>query len=187
MRLIVDESMMGESFWRGYVDAITCLLLSLVLLMAILVAAIYHASTLPSTVSSSLKLDEPDAKPPIAPENRQKPLWSPDIAHWTVDFPPDGFVIAVSQSAVFASSIIPSHPNPDMRWRIWAYAEDSGTSPKRLAYMRLLAVRNLLISRGVQPHDIDTKLLTTADSLQQSELRNRVLVASFEAIASRER
>lgn len=168
-----------DSVWQGYVSAIACLLLALLLLMSILALAI--------VLGSSAEQDDP--APEAAPQTEakketEKPankalvpkVINPgDQAQWVLRFPKDTWRFTDKQREELAAQFAAAHAAGPGEWRAWvqmpteppegSFAE---VGSSREAYLRLLAVRDLLQAAGIKPEQIDLRILSEAPSVKSA-------------------
>jgi hypothetical protein len=171
--------------WQGYVSSLACLLLSLLLLMTILGLAVYNAYLIPREADMPLSAQtRPQALP--EPSDRVKFKWPAldgQRPGWVIEFPDGGFTIPAIQQASLGRDIVSGQQGDvGSRWVLWAYVAGESSGERTLAYMQVLAVRNLMLARGVAPPSIDMRLLSTP-AATQSPLGGRVLVARAPVIA----
>jgi hypothetical protein len=171
-----------DSVWQGYVSAIACLLLALLLLMSILALAIVLGSAAgqEEAAGDAAKATEKSAqnttgeKPQsIAGQAAVKASATSgnvDLApQWVLRFPKDTWRFTDSQRAELAAQFANANANTGAprEWRAWVQMPqdkaDGNTTEggsSREAYLRLLAVRDLLIAAGVKPGQIDLRILS---------------------------
>ena len=169
-----------DSVWQGYVSAIACLLLALLLLMSILALAI--------VLGSSAEQDEP-APEAVPPTETQKEAEKPadkaptpkvikpggQAPQWVLRFPKDTWRFTDKQREELAAQFAASQAAGQGEWRAWVQMptetpEGSTTvaGSSREAYLRLLAVRDLLQAAGIKPEQIDLRILSEAASVKSA-------------------
>ena len=152
-----SESGMGDQVWQGYVSAVACLLLSLLLLMCILALAMI-------ALGGEKAASAPQAEPVVAPapvaDVAPKSAAPQQEAQWALQFPDNTVEIRPQDYAALAKRLGLPEPSAGTQWRwsIWCLANPESQSSQRLAYLRLLSVRELLIQQGLQPDHINIEI-----------------------------
>ena len=160
-----------DTMWQGYVSAISCLLLALLLIMAILAISLMLASAAENAAPKP-QGDFSD-KPVIARAASPKTVQSSSPAHsakgarWVLNFPGQTVSLGHEQRAQFAAQLASAKNQGG--WQVFAYSEPGNSSSQRLAYIRVLATRDLLIESGVDPLNIELQLLDTDTSLSRGK------------------
>ena len=185
-----DGMAVDDSVWQGYVSAIACLLLALLLLMSILALAIVLGSAAgqeesasdaasPSATKAEPKAEKPadKAPDPIASKSDEKgrlpgaarPTPGGLAPQWVLRFPKDTWRFTDKQREELAAQFAAANAAGQGEWRAWVQMPpdppegsftEAGSS--REAYLRLLAVRDLLVAAGIKPEQIDLRILTEA-------------------------
>lgn len=157
----------NDSVWQGYVSAVSSLLLSLLLFFALMVLAMLtlghlqdEEAAVPVAVVNAVErrmaeVAEPEPEPAVL---------SPITAQWVLRFPEQTVEISSDFHSVIAREIFAeSHPaDRTQRWLLRAPAQASSTHEKRIAFLRLFAARDFLISEGVAAADIDVRIVEPA-------------------------
>lgn len=167
---------LGDNVWQGYVSAVACLLLSLLLLMSILALAMVslgngrrEGTELGSKANSSaLPMEEalPDEDPAMStqvepPKAVATHSVSPTFgAQWALRFTPGSVDIRPSDHSTLAQKLaIPARGGAaEWRWTLWTLANPQSQSEQRLAYLRLMSVREFLLQQGARAEAIDLEI-----------------------------
>jgi uncharacterized iron-regulated membrane protein len=170
-----------DTMWQGYVSAISCLLLALLLIMAILAIALVLSSAAEKAQSEPpMPAPTATAPPATAPKATAPPATKPSspgqAARWAINFPGQTVDIAPAQRAQFAAQL--NMVSPEGNWQVFAYSEPGNSSAQRLAYIRVLATRDLLIESGVSAKNIELQLLDTDPALTRSPTANAQALAT---------
>jgi uncharacterized iron-regulated membrane protein len=180
-----------DTMWQGYVSVISCLLLALLLIMAILAIALVLSSAaekaqseppMPAPTATAPPATAPPATAPpaTAPKATAPPATKPSspgqAARWAINFPGQTVDIAPAQRAQFAAQL--NMVSPEGNWQVFAYSEPGNSSAQRLAYIRVLATRDLLIESGVSAKNIELQLLDTDPALTRSPTANAQALAT---------
>lgn len=160
-----------DTMWQGYVSAISCLLLALLLIMAILAISLMLASAAENAAArlqgdSSAKPVMPRAASPNTVQS-SSPAHSAKGARWVLNFPGQTVSLGHEQRAQFAAQLASAKNQGG--WQVFAYSEPGNSTSQRLAYIRVLATRDLLIESGVDPLNIELQLLDTDTSLSRGK------------------
>ena len=142
-----------DAMWQGYVSAISCLLLALLLLMAILAISL--------VLASAAEKAEPEQQVQSSPTPQPSSLAKGAL--WVINFPGQTVDIGPVQRAQFAAQL--NKANPAGGWHMFAYSEPGNSTAQRLAYIRVLATRDLLIESGVAAKNIELQLLDADPAL----------------------
>ncbi|MFN5349604.1 MAG: hypothetical protein ACK499_03895 [Betaproteobacteria bacterium] len=153
-----------DAMWQGYVSAISCLLLALLLIMAILAISLVLASAVEQAAPEQQVQSSPTPTPTPTPPSPAKG------ARWVLNFPGQTVDIGPAQRAQFAAQLIKA--NPEGGWQVFAYSEPGSSTAQRLAYIRVLATRDLLIESGVAAKNIELQLLDTDPALTPGKNAN---------------
>ena len=170
-----------DTMWQGYVSVISCLLLALLLIMAILAIALVLSSAAEKAQSEPpMPAPTATAPPATAPKATAPPATKPSspgqAARWAINFPGQTVDIAPAQRAQFAAQL--NMVSPEGNWQVFAYSEPGNSSAQRLAYIRVLATRDLLIESGVSAKNIELLLLDTDPALTRSPTANAQALAT---------
>lgn len=166
-----------DTLWQGYVSAISCLLLALLLLMAILSISLVLASSA-EKAQAELQTQLPAAPDPRSeatanPANSAKtaspakPTHPANGARWVINFPGQTVDIGSEQLSQFAAQLMSG--KTDGAWQVFAYSHAGDAIAQRLAYIRVLAVRDLLVESGIAANNIELQLLGTDSSPSNSK------------------
>jgi hypothetical protein len=155
-----------DTMWQGYVSVISCLLLALLLIMAILAIALVLASAAEKPELERQVQSSPTPRPPSPAKG----------ARWVLNFSGQTVDIGPAQRAQFAAQL--NRANPEGIWQVFAYSESGNSSAQRLAYIRVLATRDLLIESGVSAKNIELQLLDTDPALTRSPTANAQALAT---------
>jgi hypothetical protein len=151
-----------DGMWQGYVSAISCLLLALLLIMAILAISL--------VLASAVEQAAPEQQVQSSPTPTPTPPSPAKGARWVLNFPGQTVDIGPAQRAQFAAQLIKA--NPEGGWQVFAYSEPGSSTAQRLAYIRVLATRDLLIESGVAAKNIELQLLDTDPALTPGKNAN---------------
>lgn len=160
-----------DTMWQGYVSAISCLLLALLLIMAILAISLMLASAAENAAArlqgdSSAKPVMPRAASPNTVQS-SSPAHSAKGARWVLNFPGQTVSLGQEQRSQFSAQLASAKNQGG--WQVFAYSEPGNSTSQRLAYIRVLATRDLLIESGVDPLNIELQLLDTDTSLSRGK------------------
>ena len=162
-----------DSVWQGYVSAIACLLLALLLLMSILALAIVLGGTAgqdePGTAGVALRSE----KAPVLSVVQPKPAGL--APQWVLRFPTDTLRFTDKQREDLAGQFAAANAAGQSDWRAWVQMPTEASS-SREAYLRLLAVRNLLVAAGIKPEQIDLRILSEAAPANSAVEANDAIV-----------
>jgi hypothetical protein len=156
-----SDSGMGDNVWQGYVSAVACLLLSLLLLMSVLALAMVALGGQKDTPSPPGPLLAPVTIPnstPTVPKAQRG-------AQWALRFPVNTVEIRAQDHAVIAQKLALVEQNNisiQWHWSLWCIANSESQSSQRLAYLRLMSAREVLIKQGVQPEAISMEIRPSA-------------------------
>lgn len=163
---------MEDSVWQGYVGAVSSLLLSLLLLFALVVLAIVTLGQLKfDDIPGAQVITDPDVTvvEAIDPRVLEMAAPIPDVltpvsAQWVLRFPDQTVEIASDFYAVIAREIFAEFPATDRthKWLLRTPAHADSTYESRVAFLRLFAARQFLISEGVVPADIEVRIVDPA-------------------------
>jgi hypothetical protein len=176
----------GFNFWPGYVAAISCLVLGLLLVASIVATLISQLGLIGAKYSQALVAEmlrraqapvvvEP-ARPPAAPAPapvvslpaapapppvvvpRDRPAL-PDLPNYlTLIFGEQLLDIPGEQREDIAQSLRGLTAPPDSRWRIWASAPESDLAQRRNTFRLMVAVRTFLGVQGITESRIELRL-----------------------------
>ncbi|WP_397392087.1 hypothetical protein [Polynucleobacter sp.] len=160
-----------SSVWQGYVAAVASLAQAMLFLMAVLVIALMQVSAEIDMSSNALMKKSKGEKPPApaaskaaAPKKAEGALTQTKLA----GEPSALYKLIFSEKIVALSR----EESADLRrlieerqgglkgglWDIFAITDIADSEAKRLAYLRVVEVRNLLIQRGIPASSIQTSL-----------------------------
>jgi hypothetical protein len=149
-----DES---DRVWQGYVSAVSCVLLALLLLMSVLALAIVLGSAAGQDESAAKEASRAAATPK-SPRNQ---------AQWVLRFPKDTWRFNNTQRTELTAQFARANATGQNDWLAWVQMPDDKTDnlltsagSSREAYLRLLAVRDLLLAAGIKPVQINLQILT---------------------------
>jgi hypothetical protein len=143
-----------DGFWPGYVAAMASLVQSLLLLTVILAFAIYQMSVLAGKrvdQAVSIVMAEQIVEPLIEERIRVHGVdvfFSKEI--WQID---DASRKRIRQQFLSQSSSIG-------KWLLWVGTDTEDSMKRRSAYLRLMVLRNELMSLGVAGSNIETRILS---------------------------
>jgi len=172
------------NFWPGYVAAISCLVLGLLLTASIIaslitqlgfIAADYTAKLLAMTQRVAV---EPPARPPAAapvapavrvepppmagpaplPAPAPRPILPPQANHLTLIFGDQLFEIPARHRLEIAQALRGLPAAPDARWRIWASAPEDQLAQRRNTFRLMVAVRSFLAAEGIAEARVELRL-----------------------------
>jgi hypothetical protein len=169
-----------DSVWQGYVSAIACLLLALLLLMSILALAIVLGGTAGQDEPAPEAAPPAEAKKEAKTEAKaEKPANKAPVPRvinpgglapqWVLRFPKDTWRFTDRQREELAAQFAAANAAGQGEWRAWVQMPpdppegsftEAGSS--REAYLRLLAVRDLLQAAGIKPEQIDLRIQSEA-------------------------
>jgi hypothetical protein len=155
-----SDTGIGDNVWQGYVSAVACLLLSLLLLLSIMALSMIALGGQKTEEQAAEPVPAPMAASNIAPSIPKGQRG----AQWALRFPANAVDIEPEEQAVLAKrlSLTSISPGADRQmpshWSLWCYATAESVSSQRLAYLRLLAVREVLIKQGVPADTIDIQI-----------------------------
>ena len=174
-----------DAMWQGYVSAISCLLLALLLLMAILAISLVLASAAEKAEPEQQAQSSPTPEPSLVlasaaekaePEQQAQASPTPEPsspakgARWVLNFPGQTVDIGPAQRAQFAAQL--NKASPEGGWQVFAYSEPGSSTAQRLAYIRVLVVRDLLIESGVAAQNIALQLIDADPALTPGKSAN---------------
>lgn len=159
-----------SSVWQGYVAAVASLAQAMLFLMAVLVIALMQVSAEIDMSSNALMKKSKGEKPPAPAASKAAPK--------KAEGAPTQTKLAGEPSAlyklIFSEKIVAlsREESADLRrlieerqgglkgglWDIFAITDIADSEAKRLAYLRVVEVRNLLIQRGIPASSIQTSL-----------------------------
>lgn len=169
----------GFNFWPGYVAAISCLVLGLLLTASIIaslitqlgiIAADYTAALLaasqrrppevvamaPPAPSPVRELPTPGPAP--APVVAPRPVLPPQANHLTLIFGEQLLEIPAERRPEIAASLRGLLAAPDVRWRIWAAAPQEDLTLRRNTFRLMVAVRSFMASEGIAEPRVELRL-----------------------------
>lgn len=140
----------GEDIWQGMVAAVACLLLALLLLMSILALSIMQLGTAKQDSAAPLALAKDKAV-------------VPSKAQWLLRFGAEEVAFDDAQRKQLANEFRPNLIQAALPWRLWVHVSENDDSQQRKAYLRLLAVRGMLMDAGVLPALINLRIVQTPE------------------------
>jgi len=168
------------NFWPGYVAAISCLVLGLLLTASIIaslitqlgvIAADYAAKLLaglePPVVVQAPAPPRAAPAPPVAmappsaaapPARTPRPVLPPQANHITLIFGEQLLDIPVQQRAEIARSMRGLVAAPEARWRIWAAAPQDQLALRRNTFRLMVAVRGFVAAEGIPESRVELRL-----------------------------
>ena len=171
------------NFWPGYVAAISCLVLGLLLTASIIaslitqlgfIAADYAAKLLalsqrvvveqparqapavPSALARVLPAPVPGPLPP--PPSETRPVLPPQANHLTLIFGDQLFEIPARDRPEIAQALRGLSAAPDARWRIWASAPQEPLAQRRNTFRLMVVVRTFLAAEGIPESRVELRL-----------------------------
>ena len=177
----------GFNFWPGYVAAISCLVLGLLLVASIIAALISQLGLIGVKYSQALVAEmlrraetpavvepvrpaapqppAPVVVPPPAPAPapavapREQPVVLPDLAnHVTLIFGEQLLDIPAEHREEIARALRGLTAAGDSRWRIWASAPEADLAQRRNTFRLMVAVRTFLGVQGIAENRIELRL-----------------------------
>jgi hypothetical protein len=169
-----------DTVWQGYVSAIACLLLALLLLMSILALAIVLGNSAeqddPAPEAAPQTETQTEAEKPADKAPAPKAIKPGGQApQWVLRFPKDTWRFTKKQREDLAAQFAAAQAAGQGEWRAWVQMPtetpagsftEAGSS--REAYLRLLAVRDLLQAAGIKPEQIDLRIFSEAGSVKSA-------------------
>lgn len=148
-----------DGFWPGYVAAMASLVQSLLLLTVILAFAIYQMSVLAGKrvdQAVSIVMAEQMVEPLVVERIRIRGVdvfFSKEI--WKID--------EVSKKRIRQEFL--SQTSPSGKWLLWVGTDTEDSIKRRSAYLRLMVLRNELMSLGVVGGNIETRILSQSEEV----------------------
>lgn len=148
-----------DGFWPGYVAAMASLVQSLLLLTVILAFAIYQMSVLAGKrvdQAVSIVMAEQVVEPLVVDRIRLRGVdifFSKEV--WKID--------EVSKKRIRQEFL--SQTSPSGKWLLWVGADTEDAIKRRSAYLRLMVLRNELMSLGVLGGNIETRILSQSEEV----------------------
>lgn len=183
--------------WPGYVAAISCLVLSLLLLASIVVVMItqlglyakrYHETLVQKVIAQTQRQAQSAASrqqsisvdSPVVSTSTPKPQ-----RQLRLIFASDLIDIPQQQLASVADSFhqLESTAMPD--WQIWAYVNPSDAVAKHNAFRLMVAVRTFMVNQGIANTRIKLQLLSGSepvDRVKSGEIAIYIAPLSFEGV-----
>jgi hypothetical protein len=146
-----------DGFWPGYVAAMASLVQSLLLLTVILAFAIYQMSVL-----AGKRVDQ--AVSIVMAEQIVEPLIEKRIRIHGVDvfFSKETWQIDEASRRRIRQEFL-SQSSPTGKWLLWVGTDTEDSMKRRSAYLRLMVLRNELMSLGVTGAHIETRILSESE------------------------
>lgn len=191
------ESSDSAGYWPAYVDVIINVTLNVIFITGVLAAFLSVIDIRPVT---------PNLLKSIPVVSEQSPFSAPKPQRLIVEETPHprgagsavSTVVQISGQATIqvsfqnksieldkASSIALQEITKELEsasqseWVIWCFADTRQDASARLAYLRMMSVRNSLLQYGISAQRIETRMLEKASG--QGPLDRRVLIARFDA------
>lgn len=143
-----------DGFWPGYVAAMASLVQSLLLLTVILAFAIYQMSVLAGKrvdQAVSIVMAEQEVEPLVQERLRIRGVdifFSTEI--WQID--------EISRKRIRQEFL--NQKTSSGKWLLWVGTDTEDSMKRRSAYLRLMVLRNELMSLGVAGTHIETRILS---------------------------
>lgn len=174
------------NFWPGYVAAISCLVLGLLLTASIIaslitqlgfIAADYATKLL--ALSQRVVVEQPErpavqgpavpATPvrvlpapvsgPVQPAPAEaRPVLPPQANHLTLIFGDQLFEIPARDRPEIAQALRGLSAAPEARWRIWASAPQEPLAQRRNTFRMMVVVRTFLAAEGIPENRVELRL-----------------------------
>ena len=157
-----EEDSVG--FWPGYVAAVASLVQALLLLSAVLAMAVFQMGMTigqqmdaKAAMAMTIKmLSDSDAKKAEQQkDDAEAPL--------NVSFSDAVWQLSESEVAQVLAELRQLQRQPVSRWRVWLPTQTDDPRKRRLGFLRVMALRNVLIKSGVAADKIDVQLLQVAE------------------------
>lgn len=166
-----------NNYWPGYVAAMASLVQSLLLLAVILAYAIYEmgllagkrvdqavALAMADESVQPVPLDEDTKRDPAKLVQKLKTMGTSEF-----EFPLNIWQLDDESSAQVRTEVkkrMRQHPGA---WLIWVETDTDHAFKRRLAYLRIMVVRNELIRAGIQAPQIETRILNKQNPGNEGE------------------
>jgi len=167
------------NFWPGYVAAISCLVLGLLLTASIIASLITQLGVIAADYAAKLLagLERPPIVQPAAPPRpvppplaivsppaivtpgpAPRPFLPPQANHITLIFGDQLLDIPAPQRAEIALSMRGLVAAPDARWRIWAAAPQDQLALRRNTFRLMMAARAFMAAEGIPESRVELRL-----------------------------
>ena len=178
-----DEGQEEPEVWQGYVSAITCLLLALLLLLCILAGAILTVKSAEHATGndqngqdaqSAAQISTASATSPVPPSSAASSDDGADqvMQQWILRFPRDVIAIGETQRKAIANEVLSKVERSSrlsVQWAIKATVPPSSPEDERAAYLRVMSVRQTLLDSGIDPAEIEVRIVV--DERQDRRVR----------------
>jgi hypothetical protein len=163
-----DES---GGFWPGYVAAVASLVLSLLLIAAVLALTIYQVGMLAgkkvNAAAAAVVVQEPSAGESEDGKGRR-------VGEVMLEFPERGWRLDEAALTQLREQIRQLVRKGARHWELSLHTDTEDPQHLRGGYLRLLAVRNVLLEVGVAGQQVDVRLIhASGDGAAGRELRVR--------------
>jgi hypothetical protein len=166
-----------NNYWPGYVAAMASLVQSLLLLAVILAYAIYEmgllagkrvdqavALAMADESVQPVPIDEDTKKNPAKLVQKLKTMGSSEF-----EFPHNIWQLDEGSSSKVRAEVKKRVGQRASTWLIWVETDTDHAFKRRLAYLRIMVVRNELIRAGIQASQIETRILNKQDPGVEAE------------------
>lgn len=152
-------------FWPGYVAAVASLVQALLLLSAVLAMAVFQMGMTigqqmdaKAALAMTIKLmsDNEAKKAEQKKDDTEAPL--------SVTFSDSVWQLSESEVAQVLAELRQLQRQPAMRWRVWLSTQTDDPRKRRLGFLRVMALRNVLVKSGVPTDKMDVQLVQVAES-----------------------
>ena len=164
--------------WPGYVAAISCLVLSLLLLSSIVVVMIsqlgqyaqrYNETLVQKAIANkkhriTLSDSQTQAGPNLGQAAEQNS--QPQIQLRLI-FASDLIDIPLQQQTEVANSLHKLDSSSNSRWQIWAFVSASDALARHSTFRLMVAVRSFMVSQGISEGHIQLKLWSGDDPVRK--------------------
>ena len=164
-----QEEEQNGGFWPGYVAAVACLVLSLLLISAVMAITIMQlgvsvgqmmdAKEAAAMVAASKPL--PSSPPVDLPP--PAPLKQPTLE---LTFPKDAWRLDEAARTQLRAEVEQLTRQGVKGWTLSLPAHTNDTLKRRAAYLQLMAVRNVMLEAGVAGDQIDIRMLDAGPELE---------------------
>jgi len=176
----------GFNFWPGYVAAISCLVLGLLLVASIIAALITQLGLIGAKYSQALvaemlrRAEAPAVVEPVRPAAalppapvvvtppapapapvvapRERPVLPDQPNHITLIFGEQLLDIPAEHREEIARALRGLTAGADSRWRIWASAPEADLTQRRSTFRLMVAVRTFCGVQGIAENRIELRL-----------------------------
>jgi hypothetical protein len=166
----------NSTVWQGYVAAVASLAQSMLFLMAVLTIALMQIAQQIGTGDPTQPISktgkESPKHEPLKPAVSSAASSKPDTAHLKIVFVRDAIELDKAQRKELASPLASISLKPDECWLLWTEYSKEDAGMQREAYLRLLAIRSVMIGNGVKDALIDLKLVKKEGALAHATEMN---------------